>query len=219
MRPIDADALLEGVQRKENALRNELIVSAHNTEICNNSRIRLSEVLSIEHKIKYAPTVEEKPRGEIKKANKMILTDMQDSSIMPQMVERVAHECAEEKERYIMRVSSELKIDKDVLKNQAKEIQRLNNLLQEYKDLEEQGLLLMLPCKVGDTVYQIRNKRHAEGIGIAERMVSCINIYSTNNYSLLHQGMIECYSRELNKTWFLTREEAEAKLKEMEGNA
>lgn len=63
MRPIDADALIEYVQRKENALRNELIVSAHNTEICNNSRIRLSEVLSIEHIIKYAPTVE-RPRGE-----------------------------------------------------------------------------------------------------------------------------------------------------------
>ena len=63
MRLIDADALLEDVQREENALRNELIVSAHNTEICNNSRIRLSEVLSIEHKIKYAPTVE-RPRGE-----------------------------------------------------------------------------------------------------------------------------------------------------------
>lgn len=45
-------------------MRNELIVSAHNTEICNNSRIRLSEVLSIEHIIKYAPTVEERPRGE-----------------------------------------------------------------------------------------------------------------------------------------------------------
>ena len=27
--------------------------------------------------------------------------------------------------------------------------------LREYEDLEEQGLLLKLPCKVGDTVYSI----------------------------------------------------------------
>ena len=27
--------------------------------------------------------------------------------------------------------------------------------LKEYKDLEEQGLLLRLPCKVGDTVYVV----------------------------------------------------------------
>ncbi len=62
-RLIDADALLEDIQREETALRTALMVSAHNTEICNNSRTRLSEILSIEHKIKYAPTVE-RPRGE-----------------------------------------------------------------------------------------------------------------------------------------------------------
>ena len=31
--------------------------------------------------------------------------------------------------------------------------------LAEYEDLEEQGLLLRLPCKVGDTVYKIINQR------------------------------------------------------------
>lgn len=29
--------------------------------------------------------------------------------------------------------------------------------LQHYKDLEEQGRLIELPCKVGDTVYAIRH--------------------------------------------------------------
>ena len=28
-------------------------------------------------------------------------------------------------------------------------------VLEEYEDLEEQGLMLKLPCKVGDTVYRI----------------------------------------------------------------
>ena len=30
--------------------------------------------------------------------------------------------------------------------------------LAEYEDLEEQGLLLKLPCKVGDTVYRKKQK-------------------------------------------------------------
>ena len=32
---------------------------------------------------------------------------------------------------------------------------KLMNELKEYKDLEEQGLLIKLPCKVGDTVYWV----------------------------------------------------------------
>ena len=33
------------------------------------------------------------------------------------------------------------------------EVKMLFNRLKEYEDAEEQGLLLRLPCKVGDTVY------------------------------------------------------------------
>lgn len=31
--------------------------------------------------------------------------------------------------------------------------------LAEYEDLEEQGLLIRLPCKVGDTVYEVQQLR------------------------------------------------------------
>ena len=34
-------------------------------------------------------------------------------------------------------------------------IARANEVLKSYKDAEEQGLLLKLPCKVGDTVYSV----------------------------------------------------------------
>ena len=40
------------------------------------------------------------------------------------------------------------------------------NKLREYEDLEEQGLLLRLPCKVGSTVYLIFEKRIYEGTGV-----------------------------------------------------
>lgn len=66
-----------------------------------------------------------------------------------------------------------------------------------YEDADEQGLLLRLPCKVGDTVYLIKN----DGT-IAERVADMMFI-----------GILW---GEFGKTVFLTRAEAEAKLAEME---
>lgn len=37
--------------------------------------------------------------------------------------------------------------------SEAQKILKLAERLKDYEDLEEQGLLLKLPCKVGDTVY------------------------------------------------------------------
>ena len=39
------------------------------------------------------------------------------------------------------------------------------NRLAEYEDMEEQGLLLRLPCKVGDTIYRCGDpiKRYTNG--------------------------------------------------------
>ena len=78
-----------------------------------------------------------------------------------------------------------------------------------YEDLEEQGLLLRLPCKVGTTVYIIVGK------DISKQSIKRITIDST--------GMLEfCTKRrgfqlsDFGKTVFLTQAEAEQKLKEME---
>lgn len=45
----------------------------------------------------------------------------------------------------------EIKVSKLFLESVCEYMQKLK----EYKDLEEQGLLLKLPCKVGDTVYAL----------------------------------------------------------------
>lgn len=71
--------------------------------------------------------------------------------------------------------------------------------LAEYEDVEKQGLLVKLPCKVGDTVYQ------TDGIRIYESKIKNI-IYDTTG--------IAFNERALGKTIFLTREEAEQALKE-----
>lgn len=69
--------------------------------------------------------------------------------------------------------------------------------LAEYEDLEEQGLLLKLPCAVGDTVYCIRESWSGYVIDKKKFKVGMVNKF--------------------NKTVFLTRQEAEDKLAEMEG--
>ena len=77
---------------------------------------------------------------------------------------------------------------------------RIIERLTEYEDAEEQGLLLRLPCKVGTTVYLIKS----DG-----------KIVPTTADMMLLGTLWEDYGKE----WFLTREEAEQKLKEMESDS
>lgn len=140
---------------------------------------------------------------------------------------------------------------------------RMNDKLREYEDAEEQGLLIRLPCKVGDKVYAITTCKdfgkvldgtlwdagggfgtatgyycpyelndscpHEEGfeeceggcecfenkLAVFEDCIECITVYEDNTVVFL----INCGSvsfEDFGKTVFLTREEAEAALKEME---
>ena len=92
--------------------------------------------------------------------------------------------------------------------------------LGEYEDLEEQGLLLRLPCKVGSTLYQpISNQiNEYKAIGL------CFDI--TRNefmYEVAYQIGLQWYKTTcdfdcINKTVFLTQAEAEQKLKAMESD-
>ena len=93
------------------------------------------------------------------------------------------------------------------------------NKLGEYEDLEEQGRLIKLPCKVGDTVYEVQELRgHIQLYEVTSISISKNNILF---WWEIKDGGI--YSNTtgftvyaIGKTVFLTKEEAEAKLKEME---
>ncbi len=80
--------------------------------------------------------------------------------------------------------------------------------LAELEDKIEQGTLIELPCKVGDTVYE------TEGVRIYEHKIDRIIyvdkmlIYDTNE--------IMFDERAIGVSIFLTREEAEKRLKELQ---
>lgn len=85
-------------------------------------------------------------------------------------------------------------------------LQRCHKLvseLKDYKDLEEQGKLLKLPCAVGDTVYTL-NSLPSKKTVIGE---------TTADAFMCALGMLE---GRFGKTIFLSMEEAEAALKELE---
>lgn len=96
-----------------------------------------------------------------------------------------------------------------------------------YEDLEEQGLLVRLPCKVGDMVwdndfgypesYEIKAFSYGycdsyvePGIGIEDEIIF---YYENYTHSISITGAFPM--SEIGKTVFLTREEAENKLEEM----
>ena len=94
--------------------------------------------------------------------------------------------------------------------------EKICDKLAEYEDLEEQGLLLKLPCKVGTQVFIINHYWIDEGFicGIAEADdidCFCFKVYEDpDTYTLIAIDDFE-------KGWFLTEQEAQAALEKMKG--
>ena len=95
--------------------------------------------------------------------------------------------------------------------------------LAEYEDLEEQGLLVRLPCKVGDTVYRVNAgaKQPIIPMTVSEIHFLCYKNERAVRFDAIgKEDMGEsCYRLEdIGRIVFLTREEAEKKLEEMKKN-
>lgn len=99
--------------------------------------------------------------------------------------------------------------------------------LADYEDTEEQGRLIILPCKVGDTVYCIFN-RYTRCTFSNEEFdeYSCQGCeYECDSKKENYVQDMKAYSldwivtnlKNIGKTVFLTKSEAEAKLKELRG--
>lgn len=98
--------------------------------------------------------------------------------------------------------------------------------LGKYEDAEEQGLLLKLPCKVGDKVYQI-SENFIEPCTVETIFLGKYRDRNGNwcNMAEIYYDRDDCpyvsteiYFTDIGETVFLTETEAEAKLKEMEEN-
>ena len=101
----------------------------------------------------------------------------------------------------------------------CKTIEDVIDKLAEYEDLEEQGLLLRLSCKIGDTIWYVDNddddypiKLEIDTISIDDNK----NIWYYANDDVY--GKFSFIDSDFGKTVFLTKAEAKQKLKEMEGD-
>ena len=104
---------------------------------------------------------------------------------------------------------------------------RIIEKLADYEDAEEQGLILRLPCKVGDTVYH-ESQYATVHKGVQAYQITNIMISQnkkgewTKKYRammLLNGRIVDSQLNfsfdDLGKTVFLTKEEAEQALKQM----
>lgn len=111
-----------------------------------------------------------------------------------------------------------------------KDVAELLEELKSYKEAEEQGLFVRLPCKVGDTVWVVTSPINVFGYDeydgdaeyeVYESFLSSVSYYASGEqfriYAKVTNSFIVAYFRECDfgKSIFLTREEAEKKLEEM----
>ena len=122
------------------------------------------------------------------------LAAYEDTGIEPEAVETVK-----------LALAAKHMVDLETLNNTT--ISRLVELAEADKD----GRVVVLPCKVGDTVYFALLGR------IIEKQV--FSIVSFSNSTRIYCGGTSEYFRpeDIGKTFFLTREEAEREMQEMEG--
>ncbi len=122
----------------------------------------------------------------------------------------------------------------DIMDNEYTKInyEKILTKLGEYEDLEEQGLLLKLPCRVGDIVYRICPKCNDRHDGSCKNCAwcGCSSNAGCTTYGLWSDGQyppLQCtivpykvnwnyipnLMEHLGKTVFLTQAEAEEALK------
>ena len=98
-----------------------------------------------------------------------------------------------------------------------RECKYINDVLKklaDYEDLEEQGRLLKLPCKFGTEVYNITLWDDVQ----EKVVVKGKTYYRTVHKHIVSKSAFSYFDiGEFGKTVFLTKSEAEAKLKELRG--
>ena len=113
-------------------------------------------------------------------------------------------------------ILEETELAKHYAENKMKFVELLEQL-KEYQQLEEMGRLINLPCKVGDTVWSIDGNNK-----LSELVINIIDIHDNHIYYFVDDKLtrltyVIC-DDEFSHVVFLTKSEADAKLKELRGN-
>ena len=94
--------------------------------------------------------------------------------------------------------------------------------LAEYENAEDEGRLVVLPCKVGQDLFGIYNRTIIDGYADGYLLEKTSVHSDADHWIWLQDKNSKNYWKvsfdEIGKTVFLTREKAEKALKEMEGN-
>lgn len=89
---------------------------------------------------------------------------------------------------------------------------KIPNRLRELAEADKDGRVIVLPAKKGDTLYVVTR------FGVEKRVVKEIAApFFYNTYESSDRAELSTAIRNFGKTVFLTREEAEKALQEMEG--
>ena len=100
-------------------------------------------------------------------------------------------------------------------------ITKENKMAKEYRELEEQGRLLKLPCKIGDTLWWIcdedENGDPNKTVMRYARPIKMIAVNEKKEFFVCQEDTDCDFLDKIGAEYaLLTKEEAEAKLKEME---
>lgn len=94
----------------------------------------------------------------------------------------------------------------------------LRERLKEYEDSEEQGRLIKLPCKEGDIVY-VPTRDFISEFRIIQIIISGNDrLFRWVLNTGIYPNLVGFSNEDIGKNVFLTKFEAEAKLKELRGN-
>lgn len=110
----------------------------------------------------------------------------------------------------------------DIPPRKCKYISDALKKLVDYEDLEEQGRLIKLSCNRGDKIYFIKSAFSMAHFPIEAKITSICGVDCDNDVmysSITEYNKIDrrFKSSDIGKTVFLTKSEAEAKLKELRG--
>ena len=103
----------------------------------------------------------------------------------------------------------QLRIDDRYVRISDLDTLQLAKKLKEYEDMEEQGKLLKLPCKIGDKIYHIENNQ------MKEFVVYSFDIKPLQMFACNDEGK-RINLKQFGKTAFLSKEEAALHIKTQE---